>query len=130
MTLSGLAALALMVASVPVVAHHGTAGSYDENRVVKLTGIIKEFRWRNPHSALFIEARDESGKLVTYALEMGSPNTLARLGYSRTTFKPGDAVVMEMHPSFTNPANGYSPASLPVVINGQPFKPVARARPQ
>jgi hypothetical protein len=91
--------LALMAA--PVFAHHGTAGSYDENKVV------------------FVVARDESGKEVTYAMEMGSPVTLVRLGYSRDTFKPGDQAEVEMHPSFTNPSNGYSPTSLKAVVNGK-----------
>jgi Family of unknown function (DUF6152) len=103
----------------PVYAHHGTAGSYDEAKVVTVRGVVKEFRWRNPHSALFIIAKDESGKEVTYAMEMGSPVTLVRLGYSRDTFKPGDQAEVEMHPSFTNPVNGYSPTSLKAVVNGK-----------
>ena len=40
-----------------------------------------------------------AGKEVTYALEMGSPNTLVRYGYVRTSIKPGDKV---LHPIFGN----------------------------
>src|SRR5579863_7844820 len=116
--LSGLTALALLVPFAPVFAHHGTAGSYDQTKTLKITGVVKEFRWRNPHSALFVDAKDESGKMVTYALEMGSPQTLVKFGYTRTTFKPGDQLVVQIHPSFTNPTSGEALSRL-VVINGK-----------
>jgi hypothetical protein len=114
-----LTALVLMAPWGPLVAHHGTAGSYDDSKVLTIKGTVKEFRWRNPHSALFLVGKDESGRQVTYALEMGSPVTLVRLGYSRDTFKVGDQAVMDMHPSFTNPVNGYAPTSLRAEVNGK-----------
>ena len=83
----GLAALALLATWVPLFGHHGTAASYDQKRTVKVKGIVKEFLWRNPHSSLYLEGKDESGKVVSYSIEMGSPNTLAKLGYTRNTFK-------------------------------------------
>jgi hypothetical protein len=85
--------------------------------------VVKEFRWRNPHSALFLAGKDESGETVTYSLEMGSPNTLVRFGYRRDTFKPGDKVVLEMHPSRTNSTSGESLSSRPILVNGKPLKP-------
>ena len=119
--LSSLASLALLAPFAPAVAHHGTAGSYDQTKTLKITGVVKEFRWRNPHSALFVDAKDESGKLVTYALEMGSPQTLVKFGYTRTTFKPGDTLVVQIHPSFTNSTSGEALSRL-VVINGKEVK--------
>jgi hypothetical protein len=118
-SLSSLAAIGLLLLAGPGIAHHGTAGYYDQSRVVKITGIVKEFRWRNPHSGLFIVSKDAAGKEVVYSLEMGSPNTLARLGMSRNTFKPGDQVVADMHPSFGSPTSGelYSRS---VWLNGKP----------
>ena len=120
-TASGLLVIAFLLPSVPLFAHHGTAGSYDQNKVVKLNGTVKEFRWRNPHSALFVEARDDSGKSQVYTLEMGSPNTLVKLGYTRETFKPGDKLMVDMHPSFTNPTSGEA-LSREVVVNGKTIK--------
>jgi len=118
---SGLVALGLWVPALPLSAHHGTAGSYDQNKTITVQGTVKEFWWRNPHSALFLDANDESGKPVTYALEMGSPQTLVKFGYTRTTFKPGDKVTMPMHPSFTNPVNGEA-LSRNVTVNGNKLK--------
>jgi hypothetical protein len=113
-----------MVASAPLFAHHGTAASYDQNKVVKVKGIVKEFLWRNPHSSLYLEGKDDSGKTVVYSIEMGSPGQLAKGGYTRNTFKPGDEVTFEMHPSFSNPTSGENLAGNGSVINGKPFNPI------
>ena len=121
-----LTALGLLLGAAPLFAHHGTAGSYDQNKVVKLNGTVKEFRWRNPHSALFVEAKDGAGKAQLYTLEMGSPNTLVKFGYTRETFKPGDSLVVEMHPSFTNPTSGEA-LSREVVVNGRSIKQAGTA---
>jgi hypothetical protein len=104
--ISGLAALALLALSSSGFAHHGTAGNYDQTKVVKVDGVVKEFWWRNPHSALFIDGKSDAGTQGTYVLEMGAPKALVDLGYTRTTFKPGDHVVVRMHPSFGHPENG------------------------
>jgi hypothetical protein len=99
-------------------AHHGTGGFYDEKVKVRVEGVVKEFHWRNPHSGLFVIGKDPQGKEVTYALEMGSPNSLARAGYTRRTFKPGDHVVVEIRPSHVNPTAGELISS-DVWVNGK-----------
>jgi hypothetical protein len=121
-----LLAAALLAAAAPALAHHGTAGSYAMGTVVRVEGVVKEFRWRNPHSSLFVVGRDASGREVTYALEMGSPNTLSKLGYSRNAIKVGDKALVEMHPSIANPTNGYAPSALRMIINGKQINTVVR----
>ena len=118
----GLVALTLLVTWVPLFGHHGTATSYDQKRTVKVKGIVKEFLWRNPHSSLYLEGKDESGKVVNYSIEMGSPNTLAKLGYTRNTFKPGDEAIIEAHPSLASPTSFESLSSLQVFVNGKPLR--------
>jgi hypothetical protein len=121
--ITGLAAIALLGVSGALFAHHGTAGSYDHNKVVTVTGVVKEFRWRNPHSALFLAGKDEGGREVTYALEMSSPNSAVKRGFTKNTMKPGDQVVIQMYPSFTNPVNGVTVTDAAIRINGKEFKP-------
>lgn len=118
----GLAALALLGFSDSLFAHHGTAGSYDQNKVVTVTGVVKEFRWRNPHSALFIISKDKSGSEVLYVLEMGSPNTLVNSGMTRKMIKPGDAIVVKMHPGLANPTSGESLTREGFLLNGKEIK--------
>jgi hypothetical protein len=50
----------------------------------------------NPHTYFFIDVVDEkTGKVATWGLEMGSPNALTRAGWSRSTLKVGDRVMVE-----------------------------------
>src|SRR3954470_5456737 len=82
-----------------VSAHHGTAVNYDANKEVKITGKVTEFWWRNPHSALFLDVTDDKGAVVKWSVELGSPATLLRSGWTRRTFTPGDEVTMVLNPS-------------------------------
>ena len=116
---SGLTALVLLFFWSAVFAHHGTAGFYDKKKLVKVQGVVKEFRWRNPHSGLFLTVKDASGKEQTYAIEMGSPAALSRSGYSRYTFKPGDQVVAEVYPSYGSEITGEADSNR-VWVNGKP----------
>lgn len=125
--MSSVLAAMLLLAATPLFAHHGTAGSYDQNKVVTVTGVVKEFRWRNPHCALFLISKDKSGNDVEYVLEMGSPNTLVNSGMTRKMIKPGDEVVVKMHPGFANPTSGESLARDGFLLNGKEIKPNERA---
>ena len=89
------AAAALLLATVRLSAHHAFAAEYDENKRVTVSGTVTKFEWTNPHAWLHIEGRDESGKVTSWSFEMGSPNGLARRGWTRTALKEGDQVTVE-----------------------------------
>ena len=91
--------VALTMLSVPIFAHHGTAISYDEKHPIVVKGVVKEFLWRNPHTQLLLDVKDEKGKVVQWAFEMLSPGVLTRLGWTKHQFKPGDNVTMTVAPS-------------------------------
>jgi hypothetical protein len=116
---SAVCALVLLMSASPLFAHHGKNGVYNEKEAFILKGTVKEFRWRNPHSFLYVDAKDATGKPVTYLLEMGAPNGMSLAGYTRQSFKPGDQVVMETYQSFTNPLDLYFRYSHKVAINGK-----------
>lgn len=124
---SKLATLALLTFTTPLLAHHGTAGSYDHNKQVTVKGVVKEFRWRNPHSALFLVAKNDAGQEVTYAIEMSAPASALKRGFTRNTMKPGDEVTIKMYPSFTTPSNGVSVTEAPIIVNGKEFQPIGGA---
>jgi hypothetical protein len=115
--------LSLLVATFTVAdvsAHHGTAVSYDGTSWITVKGTVTEFRWRNPHSALFLDTADEQGEHVTYAIELASPILMLRtLGWTRDTFKPGDEVEFRVHPSRTGAPVGECVADCIVIVNGQ-----------
>ncbi len=85
-----------VVAAVPMAAHHSFAAEFDITKPVTLTGNVTKIEWTNPHAYLFIDVKDpQSGAVTNWEIEMGSPNGLTRLGWTRTLLKPGDAVTVE-----------------------------------
>jgi hypothetical protein len=63
---------------------------------VTLTGKITKIEWTNPHAFLFIDVADkQTGAVTNWEIEMGSPNGLTRLGWTRTLLKPGDEVTVD-----------------------------------
>jgi hypothetical protein len=101
-----LATLGLMLGVIPMLAHHGTAASYDQKKVLTLKGTVNEFLWRNPHCALFLDVKDENGKVVNYSIEMFSPNLMVGRGYTKNVLKRGDEVTIEVHPSLAGTPSG------------------------
>ena len=98
--------LGLVAGLTPLPAHHGTAASYDQNKLVPLKGTVTEFLWRNPHCALFLDVKQPNGEVVSYSIEMYSPSLMVKQGYTRTVLKKGDAVEMEVHPSLAGTPSG------------------------
>ena len=89
------AGIALVCLAVPIVAHHGFDTEYDAKKLVKLEGVIKEVTWTNPHMRVYIDVTDASGKVTTWNMELTSPNSVQRQGWSRRTLLPGDKVIFE-----------------------------------
>jgi len=101
-----LVAAALIVGSGrPATAHHSYA-AFDRTKQVTITGVVKEFQWNNPHAWVQVVVTDAQGRQTEWGLECGSPNMMARTGWKRTTLKPGDKVVVVLHPLKSGATNG------------------------
>lgn len=118
MTKQLAACIGLIAAVVPLSAHHGTATSYDQKKLVPVQGTVVQFLWRNPHSALFLETKDENGKVGNFSVEMFSPGLMVKQGYTRNSFKAGDQVVIEVHPSLAGEPVGEC-LGCKVLVNGK-----------
>src|SRR5204862_341390 len=79
----------------PVVAHHSFAAEYDAAKPIKLTGTVTKIEWTNPHCYFYIDVKTESGKIESWALELGNPNALLRNGWTPKSVKIGDEVAVE-----------------------------------
>ena len=93
-----LAAVALAMFALPVTAHHSYS-MFDGATTVTLEGTVKEFQWVNPHAWLIMTVPDDDeGEPQQWALELPSPNGLARNGWRPRMLAPGMDVTATMHP--------------------------------
>ena len=87
-----VAGLGLFCSAVPVVAHHSFAVEYDANKPVEGTGVVSKVEWMNPHMRIYVDVADVNGVVTTWNLELGSPNSVLRRGWTRNDIKPGDKI--------------------------------------
>ena len=90
-----VAGLGLILPAVPVLAHHSFGAEYDANQPVTLKGTVTKFEWTNPHAWLYVDGKDESGKVTSWSFEMGSPSGLVHRGWRSTELKTGDRVTVD-----------------------------------
>jgi len=91
---SALVALAVLTAVqvAPLNAHHSFAAEFDGSKPIMLKGVVTQIDWANPHVWFYIKVKDEEGRTVRWACEMGAPHQLQQRGWLRDTMKVGDLV--------------------------------------
>jgi hypothetical protein len=88
-------AIGLTLGATQTFAHHSFAAEFDADKPVKLVGTVTKIEWTNPHAWFYIDVMDESGKVANWGWELGSPNGLVRMGWTRTALKIGTVVTVE-----------------------------------
>src|ERR1043166_3208502 len=87
------AALVVVAAAVPVVAHHSFAAEFDAKKPVKLRGTVTKMEWINPHSWIHIDVKTPDGKVEKWMVEGGAPNALLRRGWNKNSLLPGTEIL-------------------------------------
>ena len=83
-----LGAFAIVATLVSAAAAHHSGAGFNSDKVIELTGTIKEFQFTNPHTWIQLIVEDEKGAKVEWSLEWGAPNQLGRQGIRPSTFPP------------------------------------------
>lgn len=90
----------LLAATAPLSAHHGDA-AYSATPKIMKDCVVTEFDWMNPHSLIKFDYKSETGDTQHWTMEIGSPPSMALLGWSRTTLRAGDVITAYVYQSKT-----------------------------
>jgi Family of unknown function (DUF6152) len=89
-----VAAMGLVLAAVPLRAHHAFAAEFDQSKPIKVQGSVTRWELTNPHSWIYIDVKD-ADKTVTWMIEGASPNNLYRLGLTKESLPIGSVITVE-----------------------------------
>src|SRR5262245_42598194 len=93
-----LMVVAALASGVAAYAHHSFAGTYIEDRLMRIEGKVVEFNIRNPHSFILLEVKEKDGKLVRWGGEWGGVTQLSQGGVTRFTLEVGDYLIIDGAP--------------------------------
>lgn len=83
-------ALALVLGTVPLLAHHSWPVNME--RLVTVKGTVMEFAWENPHPMITLEVRTDDGKAEKWLVGGPAINRMEANGWTKTTVKVGDVI--------------------------------------
>jgi uncharacterized protein DUF6152 len=84
--------------ATPAFSHHSNV-AFEVTKVVTITGVVKEFQWRNPHTWVVLTVDDGKGKKVDWSVEGRAPGVLLRAGWTKNSLMPGETITVDMSPA-------------------------------
>ena len=85
--------LAILIMSAALFAHHGAAGQ-DMTKLTSVKGAVTDYQFINPHVLLYLDVKDDTGKVEKWVAELNGPNELMRQHITKNTLKVGDQVTV------------------------------------
>jgi hypothetical protein len=101
-----VAAAALGLSAVPALAHHSLALF---NRTISrdVEGVVKEYKFANPHVRLTIAVANPDGSTTDWEFESSSVSRMIARGFNRVTARIGDTVTVDYNPMRSGKPGGF-----------------------
>jgi hypothetical protein len=87
--------LVLFSGAGSLTAHHAFSSEFDASKPIVLNGTVTKTEWINPHSWIHIDVKGSDGKVASWAIECGAPNSLLRRGLNKTSIPSGTQIVVD-----------------------------------
>jgi hypothetical protein len=84
----------VLATATGAAAHHSFAVFFDDGKTIVLKGTVSGFRFTNPHGTIEFKVGSD-----TWRAETNAPTLLRRLGWTRDSLKPGEAITIEGWPA-------------------------------
>jgi hypothetical protein len=98
-----LVVLVVVVAAAAAQAHHSFSGAFDVSKQATLKGVISKIDWVNPHIYIYLDVKENDGKVTTWALETLPTNHMRSVGLTRQDFwnnaSAGEVVTAHVNPA-------------------------------
>ncbi len=82
--------LALVLAAIPLSAHHSWPVNFQ--KLVTVKGTVMDFTWENPHPMMTLEVKTDDGKVEKWQVGGPAINRMEANGWTKNTVKPGDVI--------------------------------------
>ena len=102
------AGVGLLLAALPVFAHHAFTAEFDAKKPLKLGRTVAKVELINPHSWIHIDVKNYDGTTTRWMIEGGTPNTLLRRGFTKNSLPAGTEILVDGYQAKdgSNRANG------------------------
>jgi hypothetical protein len=101
----GIAGL-LLLSAATAFGHHAYTAEFDTTKPIKLTGVLTKLEWTNPHIWLYLDVKDENGKVTNWGFSASPPGMLTRRGITKTSLKLGEVLTISGHRAKDGSNNG------------------------
>jgi hypothetical protein len=103
--MSAVLSFAALLLEPRALAHHSNSAFY-VTKIITIQGVVKEFRWSNPHVWVILMVDDGKGNKVDWKAEGRPPGILARAGWTPKSLQAGETVTIDLSPAKDDTASG------------------------
>ncbi len=97
--LAPLAAAIALLAAAPLMAHHAVSAEFNSDKIVTLKGVVSRVDWVNPHIFIYLDVKDDSGKVTTWRLQSVPPMFFKGSGLTKEKLLDGGETTVTLYPA-------------------------------